>query len=316
MGRTSLLVKLDGEHKICEWIYRILAHPAVPWGGLLPPSPVVAPGSALRARPRVALASAQDPPVYSRPRRRGQSALRRPSQLVLTGSPPGVGRREVQIPLGPELRRATSPLVCGRDGTDHARQPDRVVVLDVRDDPPARLFHAQGSLNAKAFSFQSLVPALKLAVALRRGRRGPHGRPPAGAEEPREFPREEARALVREEPRSRVGEGLPGPWEERRDGPLGPALAECPGDEEPTAAVADAAEGEIGSSLSSERTSFVRGSVCSRRATLQSWRSRARRVRGWRATAAFWKNSFCPRENRVGCRPTPLKVVEQSRNVL
>jgi hypothetical protein len=62
----------------CLWIYRIEANPGMPRGGFLPPAPVLAPGSALGSRPRVALSSAQAPPVYS--------ALRPPGN-------PGPGRR-------------------------------------------------------------------------------------------------------------------------------------------------------------------------------------------------------------------------------
>ena len=40
----------------------------MPRGGVLPPTPVLAPGSALGSRPRVALSSAQAPPVYTEPR--------------------------------------------------------------------------------------------------------------------------------------------------------------------------------------------------------------------------------------------------------
>lgn len=62
----------------CSWIYRIEANPGMPRGGIVPPIPVLAPGSALGSRPRVALSSARAPPVYS--------ALRPPGN-------PGPGRR-------------------------------------------------------------------------------------------------------------------------------------------------------------------------------------------------------------------------------
>ena len=48
----------------CSWIYRIGANPGMPRGGIVPPSPVLAPESALGSRPRVALSSAQAPPGY------------------------------------------------------------------------------------------------------------------------------------------------------------------------------------------------------------------------------------------------------------
>jgi hypothetical protein len=51
----------------CLWIYRIEANPGMRRGGIVPPAPVLAPGSALGSRPRVALSSAQAPQVYSAP---------------------------------------------------------------------------------------------------------------------------------------------------------------------------------------------------------------------------------------------------------
>jgi hypothetical protein len=44
MGQTALLAKLVTENKDCEWIYRFRANPGRPWGGIVPPSPVLAPG--------------------------------------------------------------------------------------------------------------------------------------------------------------------------------------------------------------------------------------------------------------------------------
>ena len=61
MGQTGLLDKLGTGNKNCEWIYRFRANPGRPWGGIVPPTPVLAPGSALGSRPRVALSSAQAP---------------------------------------------------------------------------------------------------------------------------------------------------------------------------------------------------------------------------------------------------------------
>src|SRR3954452_21447530 len=44
MGKAASLVKLAAENKDCEWIYRFQANPGRPWGGIVPPSPVLAPG--------------------------------------------------------------------------------------------------------------------------------------------------------------------------------------------------------------------------------------------------------------------------------
>jgi hypothetical protein len=49
----------------------------MPRGGILPPAPVLAPGSALGSRPRVALSSARAPPVYSGPRPSGNAGISR-----------------------------------------------------------------------------------------------------------------------------------------------------------------------------------------------------------------------------------------------
>jgi hypothetical protein len=61
MGQTGLLDKIEDGNKSCEWIYRFRANPGRPWGGIVPPAPVLAPGAALGSRPRVALSSAQAP---------------------------------------------------------------------------------------------------------------------------------------------------------------------------------------------------------------------------------------------------------------
>ena len=45
----------------------------MPRGGIVPPAPVLAPGSALGSRPRVALSSAQAPAVYRGPRPPGNA---------------------------------------------------------------------------------------------------------------------------------------------------------------------------------------------------------------------------------------------------
>src|SRR5271157_2954367 len=44
-GRTTLLAKLVGDDENCKWIYRFWANPGMPRGGVLPPTPDLAPGS-------------------------------------------------------------------------------------------------------------------------------------------------------------------------------------------------------------------------------------------------------------------------------
>src|SRR5208282_1387117 len=104
MGQTASLFKLATGSKNCEWIYRFWANPGRPWGGIVPPSPVLAPESALGSRPRVALSSAQVSSVY------------------LAGLWPG------NSPRGPDGLRATGQLLRWRDVGDRAMQPHRVVV--------------------------------------------------------------------------------------------------------------------------------------------------------------------------------------------
>jgi hypothetical protein len=52
------------------------ANPGMCRGGIVPPTPVLAPGSALRSRPRVALSSAQVVVMYRGPRPAGNSPVR------------------------------------------------------------------------------------------------------------------------------------------------------------------------------------------------------------------------------------------------
>src|SRR5262245_60931881 len=49
------------------------ANPGMPRGGIVPPAPVLASGSALGSRPRVARSSAQAPAVYRGPRPPGNA---------------------------------------------------------------------------------------------------------------------------------------------------------------------------------------------------------------------------------------------------
>ena len=161
MGQTASLFKLATGNKNCEWIYRFWANPGRPWGGFVPPSPVLAPESALGSRPRVALSSAQVFSVYL-------AGLWLGNFLLLgLGSPPGVGRRQLLSPRGPDGLRATGQLLRWRDVGDRAMQPHRVVVGHELGDQPPSVLQAQRGLNSYAPSFQGLEPPLDLAIALR-----------------------------------------------------------------------------------------------------------------------------------------------------
>jgi hypothetical protein len=62
-----LTLDLGDDKKNCEWIYRFGANPGKPGSGIVPLFPVLAPGTALGSRPRVALSSAQARSVYYEP---------------------------------------------------------------------------------------------------------------------------------------------------------------------------------------------------------------------------------------------------------
>src|SRR5277367_2108518 len=117
MEQTASLFKLVNGNKDCEWIYRFRANPGRPWGGIVPPSPVLAPESALGSRPRVALSSAQVSSVYL--------ARLWPGNFFLCGlgSPLGAGCRQLLFPRGPDGLRTTSHLVCRCDVGNRAMQP-------------------------------------------------------------------------------------------------------------------------------------------------------------------------------------------------
>src|SRR5208282_6713643 len=78
MGQTASLFKLATGNKNCEWIYRFWANPGRPWGGIVPPSPVLAPESALA----------------------GKSGGN-PGRVDLGGSPPRPSGKEVTSPPPP-----------------------------------------------------------------------------------------------------------------------------------------------------------------------------------------------------------------------
>jgi len=83
----------------------------MPRGGVLPPTPVLAPGSALGSRPRVALSSAQVASVY-------RTSLR-PSKgsLLGLGPPPRADRHPFGLPCRPGShldRPSSAPAWCRR----------------------------------------------------------------------------------------------------------------------------------------------------------------------------------------------------------
>ena len=86
------------------WIYRLEANPGMPRGGIVPPAPVLAPGSALGSRPRVALSSAQVPAVYRGPRPPGNAGAGSAARTSGQQTPPGTAGQEQERVLGPSPR--------------------------------------------------------------------------------------------------------------------------------------------------------------------------------------------------------------------
>src|SRR5271166_3556076 len=240
MGQTASLFKLATGNKNCEWIYRFWANPGRPWGGIVPPSPVLAPESALGSRPRVALSSAQVFSVYLAGLWLGKFLL------LGLGSPPGVGRRQLLPPRGPDGLRATSQLFRWRDVGDRAMQPHRVVVGHELGDQPPSVLQAQRGLNTYAPSFQGLEPSLDLAVALGIEWRCSDVSHATYADELLEVSGDELRAVVRDDPGPLAGILLPSPLDDRLHLGFLHGLADLPVDDDPAVAVEDAAQEEEG----------------------------------------------------------------------
>jgi hypothetical protein len=71
----------------------------MPRGGIVPPAPVLAPGSALGSRPRVALSSAQVPTVYRGPRPPGNAGAGSAARTTGQETPPGTaGQDQENVP--------------------------------------------------------------------------------------------------------------------------------------------------------------------------------------------------------------------------
>jgi hypothetical protein len=103
MGTTIELAPLASDFKNCQGIDRFKANPGMRRGGVLPPTPVLAPGSALGSRPRVARSSAQAAPVSCGPGPAGNSRPGRPLGKR-GGTPPGELRAQPRIRYqGPDL---------------------------------------------------------------------------------------------------------------------------------------------------------------------------------------------------------------------
>ena len=114
----------------------------------MPPSPVLAPGSALGWRPRAALSSAQVSSVYP-------GALRPCKSLLLgPGSPLGVGRRQFLLSCGPDCLGPTCQLVGkvvrGNSGNSGPGRPRGLLPWasgkEVMSPPPPPLRPGEGDI--------------------------------------------------------------------------------------------------------------------------------------------------------------------------
>src|SRR4051794_13033764 len=215
MRKTDVLAKLDSGFKDCEWIYRIRANPGMPRGGIVPPTPVLAPGAALRSRPRVALSSAQVSPVYNGTRPSDNSRLSRGRVFHLPGAAPCLGRGQLPLPLRPDRLLTTGQLVRGRDVADRAVEANRVVMSHELGNQAPSILQAQGGLDADALSFQGLEPPLHLPVALGIIWRCSDMSHSADADELLEVSGDELRAVVRDDPRPFAGVLLARPLDDR-----------------------------------------------------------------------------------------------------
>src|SRR5882762_11625151 len=84
----------------------------MPRGGIVPPAPVLAPGSALRSRPRVALSSAQAPAVYRGPRPPGNAGAGSAAPTTGQKTLPGTAGQDQEDVPGPAPRGGLSTR-CG-----------------------------------------------------------------------------------------------------------------------------------------------------------------------------------------------------------
>ena len=251
MGQPESFGQRVTEHKACGWIYRFRANPGRPWGGFVPPSPVLAPGSALGSRPRVALSSAQVFSVYPGARRPCKSLPLGP------GSPLGVGRHPFRPSCGlgrldPIGQRLHGP------GTHHRhRHLDRLRSAHELGDEPLSLRQARWCLDAVALGF--------------------HGRKPPPSQDGDWNVRDNNFDLsykrYENKAREAPGAGLPAvlpddPWtlaslrralDPRLHRGCGPRLSAFPGDDQPARAFEDAAGagtrlGALGQETTSTRT--------------------------------------------------------------
>src|SRR5690606_4632870 len=124
--------------------------------------------------------------------------------LLATLAPALASLLELAVALEPDLLLAPCELVRRRDVADRAVQADRVVVLDERADDLARLLEGRRRLGPDRGHLERPVPPLDLPVGLRVVRRGADVGHARQADEDLEVARDELRAVVRDDARTRI----------------------------------------------------------------------------------------------------------------
>ena len=156
--------------------------------------------------------------------------------------PPFAGLFQFTITGIQNLFFASRELVLGRDVAEGRVQAHGVVVFNEFADNAACIFQGQRRARADAFFLEDAMPAFDLAVALRIVRRGPRMRHAADANELLEIPGNELRAIVGDNTRPGVRESFSASLNDLLDVGLGHRLAQLPVDDEPAAAIEQAAQ--------------------------------------------------------------------------
>jgi len=104
-----VLVPREWEH--CQWIDGFRADPGMPGGSVLPPSPVLAPGSPLGSRTRISRSSAQVGSIYLKGRIRAYRLAPNHVHLIAVPQSADAPRRVIG-----EVHRRFTRMVNFREG--------------------------------------------------------------------------------------------------------------------------------------------------------------------------------------------------------
>ncbi len=195
----ALLGKVVPGNKNCEWNYCIWANPGGPWGGIVPPSPVLVPGSGARiAPPRC--------PIL-RPRTFGSPLGTMSGRFLYPRFwlPFGVGGRQLLSPGGVDRVRATTQLVWRSDIGNRALRSHGIEMFHELGEQPRASSKRKGIVLGMYSPFRGLEPAIQptFASGTVRGRSQiSHSTNP---DKLSEIPGDEVRAIVRDDPGSLPG---------------------------------------------------------------------------------------------------------------